>query len=92
MLDVQDPDAAFYLWAGIPKAVCEGDDEHFSQELLREEAVTALPGSYLARADANGLNPGTGRIRLALVADVAECVEAAQRIAQFVRRKTTTAS
>ena len=46
--------------------------------------MTVLPGSYIAR-DANGANPGAGRVRMALVADTAECVEAAQRIVRFTR-------
>jgi N-succinyldiaminopimelate aminotransferase len=49
-----------------------------------------LPGSYLARdsqgvAGAKGFNPGAGRIRMALVAETAECLEAAQRIVQFTK-------
>jgi N-succinyldiaminopimelate aminotransferase len=47
--------------------------------------VTVLPGSYLAR-DFGGVNPGMGRIRMALVAETAECLEAARRIANFVTR------
>jgi N-succinyldiaminopimelate aminotransferase len=47
--------------------------------------VTALPGSFLAR-EAHGVNPGAGRVRLALVAPKAHCVEAAERIAGFLRR------
>ncbi|MEY2993710.1 MAG: hypothetical protein RL357_645, partial [Pseudomonadota bacterium] len=43
---------------------------------------TVLPGSYLAR-EINGHNPGAGRVRMALVAETAECVEAAQRIVSF---------
>ncbi len=86
-MDVQTPDAAFYLWAAVPQAVCEGDDAQFSKLLLQDAAVTVLPGSYLARVDAHGSNPGAGRVRLALVADVAECVEAAHRIAAFVHNQ-----
>jgi N-succinyldiaminopimelate aminotransferase len=44
--------------------------------------VTVLPGSYLAR-EAHGINPGQNRIRMALVAEVEECLEAAHRIVEF---------
>jgi N-succinyldiaminopimelate aminotransferase len=80
VLDVQLPDAAFYLWAGVPG----GDDVAFAQGLLAQYNVTVLPGSLLART-AHGHNPGAGRIRMALVAEAAECLEAAQRIAAYVR-------
>jgi N-succinyldiaminopimelate aminotransferase len=79
VLDVRLPDAGFYLWAGVP-----GSDTEFARDLLAQYNVTVLPGSFLARAD-GGTNPGAGRIRMALVADTAECVEAAQRIVQFVQ-------
>ncbi|MEY4749670.1 MAG: hypothetical protein RIQ60_1884 [Pseudomonadota bacterium] len=84
VLDVALPDAAFYLWAGVPAHVCGGSDTLFAREILRQYNVTVLPGSYLAR-QAHGVNPGAGRVRMALVADVAECLEAAERIAAFVR-------
>ena len=64
-------------------AAFKGDDAKFSRELLAAYNVVVLPGSYLAR-DALGGNPGTGRVRLALVAQTAQCVEAAKRIAQFI--------
>ncbi len=81
VMDVKLPDASFYLWAGV-----EGGDESFARDLLAQYNVTVLPGSYLAREVA-GRNPGSGRIRMALVADTAECLEAAQRIARFVRER-----
>jgi N-succinyldiaminopimelate aminotransferase len=80
VLDVALPDAGFYLWAGVPG----GSDERFSKDLLAQYNVTVLPGSYLARV-AHGHNPGQGRIRMALVADTAQCLEAAQRIVKFVQ-------
>ena len=83
VLDVKLPDAAFYLWAKIDGS----DDAAFARELFATYNVTVLPGSYLARA-VDGQNPGAGRIRMALVADTPECLEAAQRIVQFVRSKT----
>ncbi|WP_029525016.1 succinyldiaminopimelate transaminase [Polaromonas glacialis] len=86
VMDVRLPDAGFYLWAAVPEAF-KGSDTAFSRELLALYNVVVLPGSYLAR-DAQGHNPGAGRIRLALVAQTAECVEAAQRIVQFIQSKS----
>ncbi len=80
VLDVALPDAGFYLWAGVPG----GDDEAFAKDLLAQYNVTVLPGRYLAR-EVNGINPGQGRIRMALVAQPQECLEAARRIVQFVQ-------
>ena len=85
VMDVRLPDAAFYLWAGVPPA-WNSSDTDFARELLAQYNVTVLPGSYLAR-DAGGVNPGRGRVRMALVADTAECVEAAERIVQFIQSK-----
>jgi N-succinyldiaminopimelate aminotransferase len=92
VLDVALPDAAFYLWAGVP-ASFEGKvaglsaDEAFARELLAQYNVTVLPGSYLARAS-GGTNPGAGRVRMALVAEPAECLEAAERIVRFCREQS----
>jgi N-succinyldiaminopimelate aminotransferase len=77
VLDVKLPDAGFYLWAGV-----RGSDVEFARGLLAQYNVAVLPGSLLAR-DAHGTNPGAGRIRMALVAGVDECVEAAKRIASY---------
>ncbi|WP_349744342.1 succinyldiaminopimelate transaminase [Roseateles cavernae] len=82
VLDVALPDAGFYLWAAIPSHFAGGDDIEFARQLLAQYNVAVLPGSLLAR-EAHGVNPGAGRIRMALVAEVSECVEAAQRIAEF---------
>ncbi|MGL6072398.1 succinyldiaminopimelate transaminase [Craterilacuibacter sp.] len=79
VLDVRRPDASFYLWASVPG----GDDIRFTRELFEREHITVLPGSLLART-AHDHNPGQGYIRIALVAPLAECVSAAQRIEQFV--------
>ncbi len=87
VLDVALPDASFYLWAAVPATWATptlSADEHFARELLAQYNVTVLPGSYLAR-EAQGFNPGKGRVRMALVADTAECLEAAERIAAFVK-------
>ena len=78
VLDVRLPDAGFYLWAGVPG----GDDVAYARGLLAQYNVTVLPGSLLART-AGGVNPGAGRIRLALVAGVDECLEAARRIVDY---------
>ncbi len=77
-LPVAMPDAGFYLWVRTPIA-----DTAFAQRLYRDYNVTVLPGSYLAR-EARGVNPGENFVRLALVANTAETVEAAQRIKQLV--------
>ena len=83
VLDVALPDAGFYLWARLPDALGLSDTQ-FARELQAQYNVTVLPGSYLAR-EAQGANPGAQRIRMALVAPTSECVEAAQRIVQFVQ-------
>ena len=89
LLDVRLPDAGFYLWAGV-----HGSDTAFARELLAQYNVTVLPGSFIAREtrgphqDAkSAANPGSGRVRMALVAETAECVEAAQRIVQFIQTR-----
>jgi N-succinyldiaminopimelate aminotransferase len=83
VLEVALPDAGFYLWAKIPTHL-KLDDASFAKALLAQYNVTVLPGSYLAR-EANGINPGDNFIRMALVATTQECVEAAQRIVEFVK-------
>jgi len=80
VMDVELPDAGFYLWADVRRTGLS--DEEFARRLYAEYNVTVLPGSYLAR-EAHGINPGRNRIRMALVAEVDEGVEAAQRIVQF---------
>jgi N-succinyldiaminopimelate aminotransferase len=83
VLDVQLPDAGFYLWAGLPPG-WQNRDDLFAQQLLAQYNVTVLPGSYLAR-EFQGVNPGAGRIRMALVAQTEECLQAAERIVQFLQ-------
>jgi len=78
-LGVKKPDASFYLWAKTPAS-----DEDFAQNLFAEQNITVLPGSYLSR-EANGINPGSGHVRMALVASYDECIEAARRIRQFMQ-------
>ena len=86
VFDVQLPDAGFYLWCGVPAAPDSGpgDDVGAALSLLAQYNVAVLPGSFLART-AHGRNPGAGRLRLALVAGVDECVEAASRIVSHFR-------
>jgi N-succinyldiaminopimelate aminotransferase len=74
------PDAGFYLWARLP----DGDDAGFAKALLAHTNVTVLPGQYLARTTQHG-NPGAGFVRIALVAPIEDCVEAAQRIANYLK-------
>jgi N-succinyldiaminopimelate aminotransferase len=78
VLDVQRPDAGFYLWPRTPV-----DDERFTRELLAEHNVAVVPGRYLSR-EVDGYNPGAGRVRMALVASLDDCIEAAQRIRRYV--------
>ncbi len=82
VMDVALPDAGFYLWAGVPG----GDDVAFALQLLAQYNVAVLPGSLLAR-ESGGINPGAGRIRMALVAGVDECLEAAHRIVSFIQAR-----
>lgn len=79
VMDVQRPDAGFYLWPATPL-----DDETFTRRLLAEQNVAVVPGRYLSR-DVDGYNPGAGRVRMALVAPLHDCIEAAQRIRTFIK-------
>ncbi|EGJ10334.1 succinyldiaminopimelate transaminase [Rubrivivax benzoatilyticus] len=83
VLDVALPDAGFYLWAAVPG----GDDVAYAQGLLAQYNVTVLPGSLLARS-VQGRNPGAGRVRMALVAPLEECLEAAERIVSYTESLT----
>jgi N-succinyldiaminopimelate aminotransferase len=80
VMQVALPDAGFYLWADIGATGL--NDMQFAQALYAEYNVTVLPGSFLAR-EAHGVNPGRNRIRMALVAEADECLEAARRIVNF---------
>ncbi len=79
--DIAMPDAAFYLWIDTLS-----DDTEFTRDLYQQHNVMVLPGSYLAR-EAHGVNPGRNFVRIALVASTAECAEAAQRVATFIRNR-----
>lgn len=78
VMNVQQPEAGFYLWAETPI-----DDAEFARQLFNDKNVTVLPGSYLARDTQTG-NPGKNRIRMALVASLEECTEAAHRIRHLI--------
>lgn len=80
VLDVTSPDASFYLWPRTPI-----DEVEFAAQLFAHEHVTVLPGSFLSRP-ARGDDPGKHRVRMALVAPLAECIEGAERIRRFVER------
>lgn len=73
-METSRPDAAFYLWAKT-----DGSDTDLAIRLYRDLNITVLPGSFLAR-EAHGINPGKGFIRMALVASLQECLDAAKRI------------
>ena len=78
VLDVDAPHAGFYLWAHTPWA-----DTDFARELYAQQHVTVLPGSYLSRT-ADNINPGSDYVRMALVAPVEDCIEAAERIKSYI--------
>jgi N-succinyldiaminopimelate aminotransferase len=77
------PEAGFYLWPQLPS-----DDQAFTRALFEKTHVTVLPGSFLSR-DAHGINPGHRHIRIALVPPLEACVEAAERIRQFIQTQPT---
>ena len=85
-LDVTQPAGGFYLWPNVGS-----DDAAFTRELFARQNVTVVPGSYLARTtrhgliDSSGSNPGAGRVRISLVANIDDCVTAAGRIADFIQ-------
>ncbi|MDO4642141.1 MAG: succinyldiaminopimelate transaminase [Neisseria sp.] len=80
VFEVQMPDASFYLWLKVP----DGDDLAFAKKLFAEAGIQVLPGRFLARDTEDG-NPGKGYVRIALVADVDECVAAARKMANLYR-------
>lgn len=77
VLDFTMPEAGFYLWPQVP-----GDDQTFARDLLAATHVTVLPGSFLSR-ETQEINPGAGHVRMALVAPLQDCIEAAHRIKEF---------
>jgi len=79
VIDVSLPDAAFYLWLKVPQ-----DDTVFTRNLYEQQNITVLPGQYLSRETEVG-NPGRGYVRMALVAPLNECIEAANRIKNYLQ-------
>ncbi len=80
VLPATDPGAGFYLWIETPTAC-----DQFARDLYAHTGVTVLPGQYLGRA-VDGVNPGAGFVRLALVAEPATCTEAMHRIRDYVEQ------
>ncbi len=75
---ITQPPASFYLWLETPI-----DDIEFAKQLFRKENITVLPGSFLSRETDDGINPGKNHVRIALVAEISECKQAAERIKNF---------
>lgn len=80
--EINRPPASFYIWLKTPIS-----DTEFARQLFAQQNVTVLPGSYLSR-DSNGINPGANHVRIALVAPLQECIDAAQRIKFFINSLT----
>jgi N-succinyldiaminopimelate aminotransferase len=78
VLPLERPEGAFYLWARTP-----GDDAQFTRALYERTHLTVLPGSFMAR-EAQGENPGRARVRISLVPPLAQCLEAAARLRDFL--------
>lgn len=78
-ITVSKPDAGFYLWMRV-----NSNDQEFTRNLFAAQNITVLPGSFLSR-ETNGITPGAGYVRMALVAPLAECIDAAQRIRIFLQ-------
>ncbi len=83
VLPLELPDAGFYFWTDI-SAAGKGNDTEFARKLFSRQHVTVLPGSFLGR-ESSGINPGANYLRMALVAPVEECREAAERIKAFIK-------
>ncbi len=80
VMPVSKPDAGFYLWSQV-----DMNDEDFARRLYEDENIAVLPGSYLSR-NSGGVNPGVNYVRMALVAPLDECIDAAKRIRDFIER------
>lgn len=79
VMSVDKPEAGFYLWPELPV-----DDKAFTQTMLKEQNVALVPGSYLGQ-EIDGVNPGAGHVRLALVAPLDECIDAAERLVNALK-------
>jgi len=79
VMNITRPDASFYLWPETPVS-----DTEFAAGLYSQQNITVLPGSFLSRSIDTG-NPGENRIRIALVAEIDQCIEAAERICEFIK-------
>ena len=73
-LGVTAPPGGFFLW--LPVA----DDRQFVRRLMQEQAVRAMPGSFMAEVS-DGINPGAGYVRMALVHDHDRTEESLARVA-----------
>jgi len=71
------PDGGFCVWLDVSE---HGGDEAATLKLYKDGGVRVVPGSYLARPEAGGSNPGAGYIRLALVSDSETTAEALHRL------------
>ena len=78
VMNVSLPAGTFYLWPETPLP-----DDEFARGLFQQQNVTVLPGSYLSR-EVDGINPGANRIRIALVASLVDCIDAAERISEYI--------
>jgi len=89
-LEFDTPAAAFYLWprtqggTSTPGITPGMSDLEFCARLYADKQITVLPGSFLGRRGSDGINPGANHVRLALVAELAECVTAAERICDWL--------
>ena len=81
VLSVKMPEAGFYLWPQTPIA-----DDQFAADIFAQTNITVLPGSFLGRNN-DGMNPGSGHIRMALVASQQECIDAATRIRNLMQAR-----
>ncbi|ANN77837.1 succinyldiaminopimelate transaminase [Bordetella flabilis] len=88
VLPVQEPRAGFFLWVDVRHTGMS--DEAFARALMAEEHVQVLPGTYLTH-ECEGVDPGIGYVRLALVADEGECMEGARRIVRFCENRKSRA-
>jgi aspartate/methionine/tyrosine aminotransferase len=75
------PGGGFFLWLDVS---AHGGDEAVALRLWREAGLRVVPGSYLAREQPDGANPGRGYIRVAMVQDHATTEQALHRLASVL--------